>query len=63
LEAFKTCFKQDALDIAIKIWNIFGEDLQSNSQIEEVMQSVVDALADSPSHLEPKMFLLMELFD
>ena len=50
------------LAIGIKIWHIYGFVLQDGDTIDQVMQTVVDSLVRSPIFLEPKIFILMELF-
>jgi hypothetical protein len=62
LATFKVCFQMHELSMAIKIWHLYGFVLQAGNAIEQVMQAVVNSFESSPIFLEPKIFILMELF-
>jgi len=62
IATFRVCFRMHELSMGIKIWHEYGVVLQAGSAIESVIQSVVDSFNGSPILLEPKIFLLIELF-
>ena len=60
--AFNESLKLNELSVTIKIWHEYETVLTSKKLIHSVIESCVTAFEQGPDLLEPKIFLLMQLY-